>query len=85
MGVRRLSPQSFRALGILRHGLAVLGHGTDDPGGKHSSFRLTGRLRPVPQSHDRVWTTGVNFYVTPHIVFKGDYQWFERQQGLQSV
>jgi opacity protein-like surface antigen len=30
-----------------------------------------------PQNHDRVWTTGVNFYVTPHVVFKADYQWFD--------
>jgi hypothetical protein len=29
-----------------------------------------------PQNHDRVWTTGVNFYMTPHVVFKADYQWF---------
>ena len=30
-----------------------------------------------PQNRDRVWTTGVNFYVTPHVVFKADYQWFD--------
>ena len=29
-----------------------------------------------PQNHDRVWTVGANFYVTPHVVFKLDYQWF---------
>jgi hypothetical protein len=29
-----------------------------------------------PQMHDRVWTVGANFYVTPHVVFKADYQWF---------
>jgi len=30
-----------------------------------------------PQNHDRVWTLGANFYVTPHVVFKADYQWFD--------
>jgi hypothetical protein len=30
-----------------------------------------------PSYRDRVWTTGVNFYVTPHVVFKADYQWFD--------
>jgi hypothetical protein len=30
-----------------------------------------------PQNHDRVWTGGVNFYVTPHVVLKADYQHFE--------
>jgi hypothetical protein len=29
-----------------------------------------------PQNHDRVWTVGANFYTTPHVVFKADYQWF---------
>ncbi|HVO26240.1 MAG TPA: porin [Candidatus Margulisiibacteriota bacterium] len=29
-----------------------------------------------PQNQDRVWTTGANFYVTPHVVLKADYQWF---------
>jgi hypothetical protein len=30
-----------------------------------------------PQSHDRVWTVGANFYTTPHVVVKIDYQWFD--------
>jgi hypothetical protein len=30
-----------------------------------------------PLAHDRVWTVGANFYVTPHVVFKADYQWFD--------
>lgn len=30
-----------------------------------------------PINHDRVWTLGANFYTTPHVVFKADYQWFE--------
>jgi hypothetical protein len=30
-----------------------------------------------PINRDRVWTVGANFYVTPHIVFKADYQWFD--------
>jgi hypothetical protein len=30
-----------------------------------------------PQNRDRVWTVGANFYTTPHVVLKADYQWFE--------
>jgi len=29
-----------------------------------------------PVNQDRVWTVGANFYVTPHVVLKTDYQWF---------
>jgi hypothetical protein len=29
-----------------------------------------------PQNQDRVWSVGANFYTTPHVVFKADYQWF---------
>jgi len=30
-----------------------------------------------PQNHDRVWTVGASFFVTPHVVLKTDYQVFE--------
>jgi len=30
-----------------------------------------------PRNQDRVWTAGTNFYVTPHVVLKADYQWFQ--------
>jgi hypothetical protein len=30
-----------------------------------------------PQNQDRVWTVGTNFYITPHVVLKADYQWFD--------
>ncbi len=35
-----------------------------------------------PQNHDGVWTAGANFYLGPHVVLKGDYQWFEVNQGF---
>jgi hypothetical protein len=35
-----------------------------------------------PQNHDRVWTAGANFYLGPHVVLKGDYQWFEVNSGF---
>jgi hypothetical protein len=35
-----------------------------------------------PQNHDRVWTAGTNFYLGPHVVLKGDYQWFEVNSGF---
>ena len=33
--------------------------------------------RPWPQPRDRVWSVGANFYVTPHVVLKADYQTFD--------
>jgi Phosphate-selective porin O and P len=35
-----------------------------------------------PINRDRVWTVGANFYVTPHLVFKADYQWFELNEDF---
>ncbi|HEY2340610.1 MAG TPA: porin [Steroidobacteraceae bacterium] len=35
-----------------------------------------------PNNHDRVWTAGANFYIGPHLVLKGDYQWFEENAGF---
>jgi hypothetical protein len=35
-----------------------------------------------PVNHDRVWTVGANFYVTPHLVFKADYQWFDENSDF---
>jgi len=29
-----------------------------------------------PRNTDRVWTIGANFYITPHVVLKADYQHF---------
>jgi TolA-binding protein len=38
-----------------------------------------------PSNRDRVWTTGVNFYVTPHVVFKADYQWFDINKAFNRL
>ena len=38
--------------------------------------------RPWPQPRDRVWTVGASFYVTPHVVFKVDYQTFDVNKDL---
>jgi opacity protein-like surface antigen len=38
-----------------------------------------------PQNRDRVWTAGVNFYVTPHVVFKADYQWFDLNKAFNRL
>jgi hypothetical protein len=35
-----------------------------------------------PRNQDRVWTVGANFYTTPHVVFKVDYQWFDLNGDL---
>jgi hypothetical protein len=39
-----------------------------------------GRAWPTPR--DRVWTVGANFYLTPHVVFKADYQTFDLNKDL---
>lgn len=38
-----------------------------------------------PRNRDRVWTAGVNFYVTPHVVFKADYQWFDINKAFNRL
>jgi hypothetical protein len=35
-----------------------------------------GDYGPWPRNNDRVWTIGANFYITPHVVLKTDYQHF---------
>ncbi len=36
-----------------------------------------------PQNHDRVWTLGANFYIGPHLVLKGDYQWYQENVNFK--
>ena len=43
----------------------------------------SGDLGFWPRSEDRVWTAGANFYVGAHLVLKGDYQWFQLNQGFR--
>ncbi len=38
--------------------------------------------KPWPQPQDRVWTFGANFYISPHVVFKADYQTFDVNSDL---
>jgi hypothetical protein len=38
-----------------------------------------------PSNRDRVFTTGANFYVTPHVVFKADYQWFDMNKAFNRL
>jgi len=40
---------------------------------------------PWPQPNDRVWTAGANFYVTPNVVFKADYQRFEVNKDFTRI
>jgi hypothetical protein len=37
---------------------------------------------PWPQPRDQVWTFGMNFYVTPHVVLKADYQTFRNNKDF---
>ncbi|HEV2284879.1 MAG TPA: porin, partial [Steroidobacteraceae bacterium] len=38
-----------------------------------------------PVDRDRVWTAGANFYVTPHVVFKVDYQTFDLNKDFTRI
>jgi len=50
--------------------------GPDIPQGELPISATPGDYGFYPVNHDRVWTTGANFYVTPHVVVKADYQSF---------
>ena len=52
------------------------------PSGKVPLSAAPGDYGLWPQNHDRVWTAGANFYIGPHLVLKGDYQWFEVNPGF---
>jgi phosphate-selective porin O/P len=41
-----------------------------------------GDYGPWPRNTDRVWTIGANFYITPHVVLKTDYQHFLINNGF---
>jgi opacity protein-like surface antigen len=51
--------------------------GPDIPSGLVPLSGAPGDYGYWPQNQDRVWTVGANFYVTPHVVLKADYQWFD--------
>jgi hypothetical protein len=38
-----------------------------------------------PENYDRVWTVGANFYVTPHVVVKLDYQSFDVNRDFTRI
>ena len=42
-----------------------------------------GDLGYWPRNHDQVWSMGANFYLTPHVVFKADHQWFDLNRGFE--
>jgi hypothetical protein len=53
--------------------------GTPGPMIPEGDIPLTGApgdYGPWPRNMDRVWTIGANFYITPHVVLKTDYQHF---------
>src|ERR1700730_12876390 len=53
------------------------------PAGLVPLSATTGDLGYWPRSEDRVWTAGANLYVGAHLVLKGDYQWFQLNQGFR--
>ena len=53
------------------------------PAGQVPLSALAGDLGYWPQNHDRVWSAGANFYLGPHLVLKGDYQWFQVNQQFR--
>jgi hypothetical protein len=59
--------------------------GPDIPSGLVPLSSTSGDLGYWPQDHDRVWTLGANFYLGPHLVLKGDYQWFKQNVGFKRI
>lgn len=55
------------------------------PGGLVPLSSAPGDLGYWPQDHDRVWTVGANFTIGPHLVLKGDYQWFRQNAGFERL
>jgi len=51
--------------------------GPDIPSGLVALAGTPGAYGYWPRNHDRVWSIGANFYTTPHVVLKADYQWFD--------
>ncbi len=49
----------------------------DIPSGQVPLSGTPGDYGTYPLANDRIWTYGANFYVTPHVVLKADYQTFE--------
>ena len=59
--------------------------GTTGPMIPEGDIPLTGApgdYGPWPRNTDRVWTIGANFYITPHVVLKTDYQHFLINSGF---
>jgi hypothetical protein len=59
--------------------------GTPGPMIPEGDIPLTGApgdYGPWPRNMDRVWTIGANFYITPHVVLKTDYQHFLINDGF---
>jgi hypothetical protein len=53
------------------------------PSGQAPLSGAPGDLGLWPQNHDRVWTVGANFYIGPHLVLKGDYQWYQQNVNFK--
>jgi hypothetical protein len=79
----------YRATPFLRWEVYDLGasyagtSGPAIPAGLAPLSPAAGDLGYWPQNHDRVWTAGANIYIGPHVVVKGDYQWFEVNSGFR--
>jgi hypothetical protein len=58
-------------------------HGPVAPAGLVALSAKPGDFGYWPLGHDRVWTTGANLYIGAHVVVKGDYQWFQVNQGFR--
>jgi len=57
--------------------------GPDIPTGLVPMSATPGDFGYWPKYQDRVWTVGANFYITPHVVLKADYQWFDENSNFK--
>jgi hypothetical protein len=55
------------------------------PAGPVAVSDTPGDLSFWPRNDDRVWTAGANFYITPQVVVKADYQWFANNTNFDRL
>ncbi|MGH8505614.1 MAG: porin [Stenotrophobium sp.] len=55
------------------------------PAGDVPLSETPGDVGPYPVARDRVWTYGVNYYLTPNVVLKADYQNFSVNRQFTRV
>ncbi len=79
----RLAP--FARYEYYNLGSSYAGLGPDVPAGSVPLSSTPGDYGTWPIAYDRVFTAGANFYVTPNVVLKLDYQTFDKNRDFDRL